>query len=380
VADALAAEEAAWRNNQAELNRLASLKETDQLAPFREDICKWINTMIHPEPKLEPGTLLRDLASGNTLLDLATAIDKQEIKTREHEHLAAKAGWGDKKLAASPAARRKKNKATPSPKPKLDRPVHKPPPKAGTKAADAKAYRPDDAHSDKALADMIRNRPLIKLHPHSNAARGTSEAKHNVHEFVRWARSLGLEQPDIFNEDDLLLYKSERHVLFGLYDVARRCRDKVPDYVVFERAHYNPRHRNNIKKEDPVDVAVDGILRECVCNPRVELTRMGHESYMLSGLDNHDKPVCLMVRGTQVVIRIGGGWANFKQHLEEHDKCRKNEPLKRAHQQFFKLQQELKGNKKFTKGGQAHIALFTNRPPRSIETSTPKKTATATAP
>ena len=117
-------------------NRLANLKETDQLAPFREDICKWINNMIHPEPKLEPGTLLRDLASGTKLLDLATAIDKQEVKTREHERQAAKAGWGDKKAVSSPAARRKKPKASPNPKPKLNHPVNKPPAKAGTKAAE----------------------------------------------------------------------------------------------------------------------------------------------------------------------------------------------------------------------------------------------------
>ena len=35
--------------------------------------------------------------------------------------------------------------------------------------------------------------------------------------------------------------------------------------------------------------------------------------------------------------------------------------------------QELKTNKKFTKGGQAHIALFTNRLAKTIEARTPKK-------
>ena len=99
-----------------------------------------MNGMLHPEPRLQPETLLRDLSSGTRLLELTAVIDTQEVHTRERELLAAKAGWGDKKvakLAASPTTSRKtsKLKATLSPK----RPVSKPATKVTVERGKTKA-------------------------------------------------------------------------------------------------------------------------------------------------------------------------------------------------------------------------------------------------
>ena len=65
--------------------------------------------------------------------------------------------------------------------------------------------------------------------------------------------------------------------------MARRFRTLIPKFVAYERALHRPRNRTNIKKDDPVDAAVNDILMECVCTPRLELTRIAQRKYMMSG-------------------------------------------------------------------------------------------------
>ena len=73
---------------------------------------------------------------------------------------------------------------------------------------------------------------------------------------------------------------------------------------------HTPRVRKNVAENDPIDIMVHDLLSECTCNPRMEMTRMSEGMYMMS---NIDKPLMLLVRGTQVVVRIGGGFGNFRE-------------------------------------------------------------------
>ena len=101
----------------------------------------------------------------------------------------------------------------------------------------------------------------------------STAARLNVQGFITWCRGLGLADPDVFDVDDLVMYKNQRAVIFGLFDVARRIRTSVPKFVSYERAKFQPRVRSNVDEKDPVDQAVSKILEECVCSPRVCLSR-----------------------------------------------------------------------------------------------------------
>lgn len=148
-------------------------------------------------------------------------------------------------------------------------------------------------------------------------------------------------------------------VIFGLYDVGRRCRHRVPLYVTLERSRYHPRNRKNVNAADPVDVVVNDILSECICNPRVELTRMGEGMYML---DKIKSPFLIKMSGKQAVIRRGGGWDNFRGWLQEKDKCRQNKAIQADREYYTFLQSKLvQDGRVMTENGHVHDALFTNR-------------------
>lgn len=369
-AEEMALEEARWREQQAETQRLKNIKENDQLIPFRADLCEWIGKML--SIKLEPDTLLRDLANGEKLCDLAMAIDRQERKLRQQEALNEKAGFTTNTL---------KGKSIKKPKvgapggiiAKREKRLHQlPQPRVKKAPGDAfSRYLPDDPIANRDLAEKLRKREFITLRVQRDAQRGTKEARSNIHEFFRWSRTLGLSNPDIFEEDDLVMYSGEKSVYFGLYDVARRCRDTVPNYITFERARYHPRVRSNLSENDVVDLQADKILRECICTPRHELVKTSDTKYLILP---ENKNVSLKVVNNQVVVRVGGGWTDFKSYIKDFDRCRKDKPLQERLKTYNALQEKLVNHKKLTKNGAAHIALFTNRLAQTLEANAvPKK-------
>lgn len=79
----------------------------DMMAPFREDICKWLNH--HLNTKLQPATLIRELASGDHLCHLANVIDEAEQALRQDEQLNP-----HKDSVASPASHSASGASTPN--------------------------------------------------------------------------------------------------------------------------------------------------------------------------------------------------------------------------------------------------------------------------
>lgn len=74
-------------------------------------------------------------------------------------------------------------------------------------------YSPADATADPTLKVLIQNRPIGALTYADDAENGTMRARKNVRAFLTWAKTLGLDEPEAFEEDDLILYKDVRKVV-----------------------------------------------------------------------------------------------------------------------------------------------------------------------
>eukprot|EP00041_Stephanoeca_diplocostata_P036046 m.1297100 g.1297100 ORF g.1297100 m.1297100 type:complete len:1546 (-) comp24797_c0_seq1:2624-7261(-) len=358
-----AQEAEAWAQFLAEQQRLKTQADQDNLLPFRKDLANWMNRCVVPCPKLTEETLLRDLATGVTLCRLAEALDQDEALVRENERLEAKAGWisPSKKPMATPAKApgspsRARSSSRSAARGTTKKTKRKPTPEHG-RAGD---YVPADATADPTLKALIQSRPIGELAYDDTAEVGTMRARKNIRAFLTWAKTLGLEDPLVFEEDELILYTNVRKVIFGLYDVGRRCRHRVPLYVTLERSRYHPRNRKNVEAADPVDAAVHDILSECICNPRVELTRRSEGLYMLDKLKT---PIMLKMSGKKPLIRVGGGFGSFREWLQERDKCRQDKAIQadRAHYETLQRRFEQDGHVLTTDDGHVHDALFTNR-------------------
>lgn len=100
------------------------------------------------------------------------------------------------------------------------------------------------------------------------------------------------------------------------------------------------------------------LKHECCCTPRLGLTRTGPGKYVLGATL---KPLMLRSIGKNVMIRIGGGWDNFRAFMLEHDPCRKNQALQAAKAYYDELQRQLDADRRIAPNVNGHVALFTTR-------------------
>ncbi|XP_076294769.1 GAS2-like protein pickled eggs isoform X1 [Lasioglossum baleicum] len=194
-----------------------------------------------------------------------------------------------------------------------------------------------------------------------NAKAGTFFARDNVSNFIGWCRnSLGIIECLLFETDDLIMRKNERHVILCLLEVARRGAKfgmLAPMLVQMERqidreiaaenkaangAHGNSQNEESddeyadMHQEEPcliygpqpqivtndlksLDEMVRDLVERCTCPTQFPMIRVSEGKYRIG-----DTKVLIFVRilRSHVMVRVGGGWDTLSHYLDKHDPCR----------------------------------------------------------
>ncbi|CAK9823589.1 GAS2-like protein pickled eggs [Anthophora retusa] len=194
-----------------------------------------------------------------------------------------------------------------------------------------------------------------------NAKAGTFFARDNVSNFIGWCRnSLGIIECLLFETDDLIMRKNERHVILCLLEVARRGAKfgmLAPMLVQMERqidreiaaenkaangAHCNTTNEESddeyadMQQEEPcliygpqpqivtndlksLDEMVRDLVERCTCPTQFPMIRVSEGKYRIG-----DTKVLIFVRilRSHVMVRVGGGWDTLSHYLDKHDPCR----------------------------------------------------------
>ncbi|XP_076255635.1 GAS2-like protein pickled eggs isoform X2 [Rhynchophorus ferrugineus] len=196
----------------------------------------------------------------------------------------------------------------------------------------------------------------------ATAKPGTFFARDNVSNFINWCRfSLEIIECLLFESDDLIMRKNEKHVILCLLEVARRGAKfgmLAPMLVQMERQidreiaadqkkmgiNDGSEHNNGLdedsdsefEEEEPVmmygpvpqivtndlkslDEMVRDLVAQCTCPTQFPMIRVSEGKYRIG-----DTKVLIFVRilRKHVMVRVGGGWDTLAHYLDKHDPCR----------------------------------------------------------
>ncbi|XP_075219828.1 uncharacterized protein LOC142323661 isoform X5 [Lycorma delicatula] len=189
---------------------------------------------------------------------------------------------------------------------------------------------------------------------------GTFFARDNVSNFISWCRrGLGVFECLLFETDDLIMRKNEKHVILCLLEVARRGAKlgmPAPMLVQLEReidreiaadkremqrglsgygldqqeeeddlsddedvAQYGPLPQIVTNDLKSLDEMVRDLVERCKCPTQFPMIRVSEGKYRIG-----DTKVLIFVRvlRSHVMVRVGGGWDTLSHYLDKHDPCR----------------------------------------------------------
>ncbi|KAG4072087.1 hypothetical protein HA402_015586 [Bradysia odoriphaga] len=204
------------------------------------------------------------------------------------------------------------------------------------------------------------------------AKSGTFFARDNVSNFISWCRkSLQIFECLLFETDDLIMRKNEKHVILCLLEVARRGAKfgmLAPMLVQMERQidreiaadnrangigcgtqtengsnttstgtdlfesdtddeddqnepvlMYGPQPQIITNDLKSLDEMVRDLVEKCTCPSQFPMVRVSEGKYRIG-----DTKVLIFVRilRSHVMVRVGGGWDTLSHYLDKHDPCR----------------------------------------------------------
>lgn len=208
------------------------------------------------------------------------------------------------------------------------------------------------------------------------AKSGTFFSRDNVSNFIAWCRkSLQIFECLLFETDDLIMRKNEKHVILCLLEVARRGAKfgmLAPMLVQMERQidreiaadnkangigcgsqtdgdgnaqstatgnegdlfdsdsededdpngpmlMYGPQPQIVTNDLKSLDEMVRDLVAKCTCPSQFPMVRVSEGKYRIG-----DTKVLIFVRilRSHVMVRVGGGWDTLSHYLDKHDPCR----------------------------------------------------------
>ncbi|KAJ7309007.1 hypothetical protein JRQ81_008292 [Phrynocephalus forsythii] len=167
---------------------------------------------------------------------------------------------------------------------------------------------------------------------------GTFQARDNVSNFIRWCRQeMAIQDVLMFETEDLVLRKNEKHFVLCLLEVARRASRFgmwAPTLIQMEEEIEEeiredlklPREETPLRKppRKPADLKnldqmVQHFISRCTCPVQFSMVKVSEGKYRVG-----DSSTLIFVRilRKHVMVRVGGGWDTLEHYLDKHDPCR----------------------------------------------------------
>ncbi|XP_001373480.2 GAS2-like protein 2 [Monodelphis domestica] len=168
---------------------------------------------------------------------------------------------------------------------------------------------------------------------------GTFQARDNVSNFIQWCRKeMGIKEVLMFETEDLVLRKNEKHVILCLLELGRRAWRfgvAAPTLVhLEEEIEEELRQELALPPPDPpppspparkachfknLDQMVQNLVSHCTCPVQFSMVKVSEGKYQVG-----DSNTLIFVRilRNHVMVRVGGGWDTLSHYLDKHDPCR----------------------------------------------------------
>ncbi|XP_078010961.1 GAS2-like protein 2 [Phascolarctos cinereus] len=168
---------------------------------------------------------------------------------------------------------------------------------------------------------------------------GTFQARDNVSNFIQWCRKeMGIKEVLMFETEDLVRRKNEKHVVLCLLELGRRAWRfgvAAPTLVhLEEEIEEELRQELALPPPDPpppapparqachfknLDQMVQNLVSHCTCPVQFSMIKVSEGKYQVG-----DSNTLIFVRilRNHVMVRVGGGWDTLGHYLDKHDPCR----------------------------------------------------------